>query len=135
MRILKASVATLALLAVCAGVVLAAEAAPRKSSAPATQEVAVFSVPMLMEGTVLKDLVKAVADKPGILSAQADSAKSTLSVTFETKKTKPDRILKALNSVSKDAKLVAVAPADARAAGKHDCGKCPLAKGCPGTKK
>ncbi|TFG88097.1 MAG: hypothetical protein E4H17_02895, partial [Gemmatimonadales bacterium] len=82
MRSLRASVAVLVFLLLSAGLVLAGEPATGKSSAAGPQEVAVFSVPRLAKGSVLKDLAKALAGEPGIVLAQLDPAKKTFNVTF-----------------------------------------------------
>jgi copper chaperone CopZ len=143
MRRLNISFAILLLLTACAGFASAADQAPEKSSAatpskseaaPATLEMAVYSVPKLMEGTLLRDVAKALSQHVGVTSAQADPEKGNLNVTFEPKKTNPDEILKTINGVAKDAKFVSVAPADPKAAS-HDCGKCPHASSCAGAKK
>lgn len=134
MRRLKTSVAILLLLVMSAAVGFAADPAPDKSSATPTQEMAIYSVPKLMEGTMLKDLAKALSAQTGIVSAQVDSGKSTFNVTFEPKKTDPDQILKVITNIARDAKLVSVGPADPKAAA-HDCGKCPKAKSCSGAQK
>jgi copper chaperone CopZ len=126
----KTSIAVLLLLTLVAGAAVAAEA-PKGQAA---REIALFSVPKLMEGTTLQDLAGALAKEPGIVSAQADTAKDSFKVTFETKKTDPDKILETVKSVANDAKLVAVMPADGKPSGK-DCGKCPRSKSCPGAGK
>lgn len=131
---LKMSLAALLLLTICAGVGSAADPTPAKSNAAPAQETAIYSVPKLMEGTLLKDLAKALSDQPGVVRAQIDSGKGTFNVTFEPKKTNPDEILKTITGISKDAKLVSVGPADPKAAS-QDCGKCPSAKTCAGAKK
>lgn len=106
--------------------------APVQPTKPAT-EVATYTVPGLDQDVTLKSLSKSLAEKPGILGAQADKAKGTFAVTFETAKTDADQILKALATVAPDAKLQGVAPAGEKAA-KHDCGKCPSRSSC-GAKK
>jgi copper chaperone CopZ len=122
------------LLVVCVGGVLAAGTASTPSNAAPALETAIFSVPNLMEGTLLRDLAKALSTQEGVQAAQADSEKGTFNVTFEPKKTSPDAIQKTIVSVAKDAKLLSVGPASAKSA--HDgCGKCPSAKSCPGAKK
>jgi hypothetical protein len=131
MRALKASLATLLLLAVCTGIALAADPNPEPAAGP---ETAVFSVPKLLKGALLKDLAVALADNPGVLAAQADSAQKTFNVTFDRQRTNPDEILKAVSGVSKKAKLVAVASATGAAKG-PGCGGCPSAKKCAGAKK
>ncbi len=134
MRRMKLSLALVLLLVLGAGSVLAAEPTPTPSNATPALETAIFSVPNLMEGTLLRDLAKALSTQPGIQSAQADKDKGTFNVTFEPKKTNPDEVQKAVVAVAKDAKLVTIVAADGKAA--HDgCGKCPSAKTCPGSKK
>ena len=51
------------------------------------------------------------------------------------RQTSPEEILRAVNTVSKEATLVAVTPADPKAAGGAGCGGCPQAKSPPGSKK
>jgi copper chaperone CopZ len=135
MRSSKNFAAFLILSVLCAGIALAADSAPQKVKAPPAQEVAIFSVPNLMEGSTLKSLAQALSKKPGISSAQVDAEKGTFNVTFDPQKSSPDEILKIVSSISKDAKLVAVAPADGKAALGPDCGKCPSARSCSKAKK
>jgi len=104
----------------------------QEESKPAAQT-AVLDVPNLMEGTLLRDLAKALNGKPGIIVAQVEKETKLFHVTFATEKTNPETILKTVQELAKEAKLLKVVPADAKAAG-HDCGKCPKAKGCPGSK-
>jgi copper chaperone CopZ len=133
MRSLRASIAVSVFLALFAGLALAGEAATEKSSVVGPQEVAVFSVPKLAKGSVLKDLAKVLADQPGIVLAQMDPAKKTFNVTFDKQQTNPEEILKSINSVSKNAKLVGVGAADGKSG--PGCGGCPSAKKCAGAKK
>jgi hypothetical protein len=133
MRSLRASVAVLVFLLLSAGLVLAGEPATEKPSAAVPQEVAVFSVPRLAKASVLKDLAKALADKPGIVLAQMDPAKKTFNVTFDKQQTCAEEILKSVSTVSKNAKLVSVAAADGKSG--PGCGGCPSAKKCAGAKK
>lgn len=132
MQRMKWTLALALALMLCASSAFAGEtpAAPKKEAPP---ETASYTVPNLNEGALFKDLSKALAETPGILSSAADKEKSLFKVTFEPGKTNPQDILKALSSVSKEVKLEGVAPADPKAA-KHDCGKCPAAKSC-GSKK
>jgi hypothetical protein len=133
MRSLRSSIAVLVFLLFSAGLVFAGEPAAEKAGAAASQEVAVFSVPRLAKGTVLKDLAKALADQPGIVLAQMDPEKKTFNVTFDKQQTNPEEILKSIGSVSKKAKLVGVAAADGKSG--PGCGACPSAKKCTGAKK
>lgn len=105
-----------------------------KTGVSAPQETAVFQIPKLMEGTLLRDLAKALADHPGIVLAQVDKQAGGFHVTFEPKKTNPEAIQKVLSTVAKDVRLEKVMPADGKASG-QDCGKCPHAKSCPGAKE
>lgn len=135
MRNLKAFIAVLFLVTLGAGA--AATAAEKTAGGPdaaGAREVAAFSVPRL-KGAVLKDLAKALADEPGIVRAKADRKSKTFLVTFDGRRTSPEAILRAVNTVSKEATLVAVTPADPKAAGGPGCGGCPQAKSCPGSKK
>jgi len=133
MRSLRASLAVFVFLLFSAGLVLAGELATEKSNAAGSQEMAVFSVPKLAKGNVLKDLAKALADKPGIVLAQMDPEKKMFNVTFDKQQTNPEEILKSINSVSKNAKLVGVAASDGKSG--PGCGGCPSAKKCAGAKK
>ena len=133
MRNLRASVAGLVFLLFSAGLVLAGEPTTEKSSAAGPQEVAVFSVPRLAKGSLLKDMAKVLADKPGIALAQMDPEKKTFNVTFDKQQTNPEEILKSVTSVSKNAKLVGVMAADGKSG--PGCGGCPSAKKCAGAKK
>ena len=133
MRSLRASIAVLVFLLFSAALALAGELATEKSNAAGPQEVAVFSVPKLAKANVLKDLAKALADKPGIVLAQMDPAKKTFNVTFDKQQTNPEEILKSVNSVSKNAKLVGVTSADGKLG--PGCGACPSARKCAGAKK
>lgn len=135
MRQSKIFAVALVLVALCAGAALAADTPAQKAKDGPAQELAIFSVPNLMEGTTLKSLAQALAKQPGIVSAQVDAEKGTFNVTFEPGKTGPDEILKVISSISKDAKLLAVAPADGKAALGSDCGKCPSARSCSKAKK
>jgi copper chaperone CopZ len=133
MRSLRASIAVVVFLVFSAGSVFAGEPATEKSVATGPQEVAVFSVPKLEKGNVLKDLAKALADKPGIVLAQMDPEKKTFNVTFDKHQTNPEEILKSVGSVSKNAKLVSVAAAEGVSG--PGCGGCPSAKKCGKAKK
>jgi len=111
----------------------AATPAPVEPAKPAT-EVATYTVPGLDQEALLKSLSKSLAEKPGIVGAQADKVQGTFAVTFETAKTDPDQILKALATAAPDTKLQGVAPAGDQSTAKHDCGKCPSRSSC-GAKK
>jgi hypothetical protein len=128
MRFLKPFAATLVLLALAAGVTVAAE----KAAKP--HDVAVFSVPGLDKGATLKGLAKALAGQPGVVKAKADKKAGTFNVTFDREATDPGRIQQAVGTVAKDATLVSVRPADPKAAAAKGCGGCPQAKSCPGKK-
>ncbi len=133
-RIRSRSILLLLVLAAAAATVVHSGETPKVKKVERTgQETAVFQVPKLMEGTLLRDLVKALDSNPGIVLAQVDKASGSFHVTFEPKKTNPEEILKALSAVAKDVRLEKVVPADPKAAG-SDCGKCPSAKSCPGAK-
>lgn len=135
MRSLKTLAVAVCLFTLCAGIALAGEAPPQKEKAGPVLEVATFSVPNLMQGSTLKSLAQALAKKPGIASAQVDAEKESFEVTFEPQKTNPDEITRIVTAVSKEAKLVSVAPADGAAVPGSDCGKCPSARSCPKAKK
>ena len=96
MRSLRASVAVLAFVLLSAGMAVGAEQGTEKATPAGPQEVAVFSVPKLAKGSVLKDLAKALAEKPGIVLAQMDPEKKTFNVTFDKQQTNPEEILKSV---------------------------------------
>jgi hypothetical protein len=105
-------------------------AQPVQPAAP-TVEIASYAIPGLSAGSLVKSLVGALSDKPGIVSAKADKKKARFRVTFEPGKTNPQEILKLIVVVAKEAKFEAVTAADgAVRAGGHDCSKCPLSKTC-----
>jgi hypothetical protein len=133
----KTLIAAFALIALCALSLVAAEnpPAPAADAKAAVQETAVYSVPDLGKGSLVKDLSKAIAVKPGVVSAQADAAKNQFMVTFENGKTNPEEILKTLRGVSPETKFEKVAPVDPKATAKHDCGKCPSKSKCNSNKK
>lgn len=137
MRTPKTGIAILALAALCAMSLAAAENPPAAAADPkaVAQETAVYSVPDLAKGTLVKDLSKAVATKPGVVSAQADIAKNQFMVTFEPAKTNPQEILKSVSGVAPTAKFEKAAPADPKATAKKDCGKCPSKSTCGSKKK
>jgi hypothetical protein len=134
MRSLRAFLAVLVLLLSTAGAALAADkcAEHQKAGAAGPHEVAVFSIPKLEKASVIKQLAKALADKPGILQAQRDPEKKTFNVIFDKEQTSPDQILESVSAVSKEAKLVDVRAADGKDLSK--CGGCPSAKKCPSAK-
>lgn len=110
-------------------------AADAPAAAPAKKgpQVAAFNVPKLTEGTLVKSLVTALNEKPGILSAAPDKEKGHFKVTFDPEKTDAEKILKLITPVAKDATLVGVTPADEKAG--KDCAKCPHHKECDKAKK
>ncbi len=124
MRTLKPFVAVLVLLALAAGPAVAAEKAVK------AHDIAVFSIPEMTKGGILRDLAKALAGEPGVIKAKADKKGKTFNVTFDRQATEPARILQAVNTVAKEAALVSVGPADPKAAGAKDCGGCPRAQSC-----
>lgn len=130
----RSCTAALLFIVLFAGAALAGQPVADAPKAQHAQEVALFSVPGLAQGRTLEQLAGALAKESGVVSAQADSTKDSFKVTFDTKQTNPDKILKVVATVSKDAKLVAVKPADPKAAAK-DCGKCPHSQKCAGAKK
>ena len=64
MRTTKAFLAIPLLLVLCTGIALAADPKPAPVAGP---ELAVFSIPKLQKGTLLKDLAVALAENPGVL--------------------------------------------------------------------
>ncbi|HOT00590.1 MAG TPA: heavy-metal-associated domain-containing protein [Acidobacteriota bacterium] len=117
-----------------AGGLLAADAPTTPAAKPAVaQETAVFAVPGLDQVATVKALSKALAEKTGIVAAKVDKEKGQYAVTFETARTNPDEILKALAPVAPTAKLEKVVPAEGKTAAKPDCSQCPSRSGC-GTK-
>jgi hypothetical protein len=125
MRSFTHAVLTLALLVTFAGHATAGgkdKAAPGKG-----REVATFSVPRVSDLALLKQIVKAVSGRRGVVSAQADSGRKTLAVVFERKAIAPEALLKSIQTVADDATLLGVTPS-AAASG---CGGCPSATSCP----
>jgi len=62
--------------------------------------------------------------------AQMDQVKKTFNVTFEKRQTNPEEILKAVKSVSKNAKLVGIAAADGKSGlGWGGCAREELGRG------
>ena len=108
----------------------AASPAPVQPAEKPAAETATYSVPGLDQEALVKSLSKSLAEKPGIVGAQADKVKGTFAVTFETAKIDAEQILKALVAVAPEVKLQGVAPAATTAAAKHDCGKCPSRSSC-----
>ena len=129
MRIPKPLGAGLSLLVLASGIAVAAEKAARP------HDVAVFAVPDLAKGGTLKGLAKALAGQPGSVKAKADKKAGTFNVTFDREATNPERVQAAVKSVSRDAALVSVGPADPKAAKDKGCGGCPRAQSCPGAGK
>lgn len=122
------------MLAATAAPTFAGEKAPAVSSKPAG-ETAVYTIPGLLEGSMLKDLAKTLAGKPGIMIAQLDPQAKTFNVTFDPKQTNPQQILETLKTVAKDARFDKVIAAQGTTGGPApDCGKCPHSKSCAGAK-
>lgn len=135
MRSIHIAVLLVLMSSLVVAVVEAPPASPEIKKNETGQETAVFRVPGLEKGTLIKDLSKTLAEKPGIVSAQADKEKGLFKVTFDMAKTNPKEILKSLSSVTDQIKLDSVVAADSAAPAKKDCGKCPLASSCGGEKK
>ncbi len=107
---------------------------PAKDSAPAAQT-AVFSVPNLSDGAVVKSLTKALAKEKGIIAAKAEAEAGKFLVTFDTSKNSPEALARVVTKVAPEAKLDGVHNADTKAATHGDCGKCPSRSSCPKSKK
>jgi hypothetical protein len=91
--------------------------------------VATFKVPDLSEN-LAKDISKALAREPGVLSGKSDFQKESFSVIFDAGKTSPKGILKMIAAVTPNAKLENVEKTQKRGE-KPDCGKCPRKNKCP----
>jgi len=90
--------------------------------------VATFKVPDLSQN-LAKDISKALAREPGVLSGRSDFQKESFSVIFDAGKTSPKGILKMIAAVTPDAKLENVEQTQ-KQGGKLDCGKCPQRNKC-----
>jgi|GEM_PF-5002969 len=88
---------------------------------------AVFKVPDLTK-EMAKALSKALADKPGVLSAKPDLEKQHFIVTFKPKENDPDRIGKVLASVAPGTVFKEVTAVDHK--DKKGCGGCQHSETC-----
>jgi hypothetical protein len=91
--------------------------------------VAIFKVPDLSEN-LAKEISKALAREPGVLSGKSDFQKESFSVVFDVGKTSPKGILKMIAAVTPNAKLENVEQTQKQGV-KLDCGKCPRKNKCP----
>ncbi len=132
-KILVLSAAITMLLPAAAAVVFA-EDAPAKESAPAAQT-AIFAVPNLADGAVVKELAQALAKEKGVVAARAETESGKFLVTFESGKTCPGTLTAAVTKVAPEAKLEGVREADAKEAARSGCGKCPSKASCPKSQK
>jgi hypothetical protein len=129
-KILATFVVTTLLLSAAAAV---AEEAP-KQDAPVAQT-AVFAVPNLSDGAVVKGLTQALAKQEGVVAAKAETEAGKFLITFESGKTCPGTLTAVVTKVAPEAKLEGVHEADAKAAAHGDCGKCPSKATCQKAKK
>jgi len=93
---------------------------------------AVFKVPDLTK-EMAKKLSKALADKPGVLSAKPDLEKQHFTVTFEPEKNNPEKIGGILASVVPGTALQKVVAADQK--DEKGCGGCKHKKACSKNQK
>jgi hypothetical protein len=119
--------AVLAVVAALGPAMAGEECASTKAPAD-TMQTAVFRVPGLTE-ELARGIVKALAEEPGILAAKPSVKDTTLSVTFDAKKTNAENLHKAVTAVAADATLQKVGAAPPPMA-HGPCGGCPSRKGC-----
>lgn len=100
------------------------------AAAAAGLEIATYSVPGIDKGAPVKDLVKALRGKPGIVSAKADRKAGQFKVTFQPGKANPRDVLNLLTNIDSRIKFVGVTAAGDKAQTGHDCGRCPHAASC-----
>jgi hypothetical protein len=91
-------------------------------------QVVTFTVPDLSK-SLAKDISKALASEPGVLSGKPDFERKAFLVTYESGKTSPMKIQKIMKAVTTDTKLENVAPAPEKS-GAQGCGKCPRRNSC-----
>lgn len=109
------------------------EAEPAEPAAieNAVREIAAYNIPDSSTEAVGR-LVLAIADHPGLVSADCDEESSQLRVTFTAGATNPDNILTALTQIEPAVSFAGVT----RAAGSpeprpgHNCGSCPRRHQC-----
>ncbi len=107
---------------------MAGDAAPAKESSKDAPHLAVYKVPSL-DNDMSKNLIKSLTKVDGVISAKPDTEGGVFSVTFEPKKTSPEKIQETMVQVAPGTELAKVGPADAKHS-KKDCGKCPNKKSC-----
>lgn len=90
--------------------------------------VVTFTVPDQSKN-LAKDISKALAREPGVLSGKSDFERKTFSVTYDPDKTSPKRIQKIIMAIAPNAKLKKVALTREKS-GKQGCGKCPRRNSC-----
>jgi len=95
-------------------------------------EVARFSVEGL-DMAMAGQLVKALTDMPGVLSAKPAVADGSFSVEFENPTSSPKAILEALQGAGSAVTLLDVVPAEASAGDKSGCAGCPSQSKCQGS--
>ena len=96
-------------------------------------ETAVYAVPHLKDGAVMKELAGALAPIKGVVSAKADSTGAKFLVTFSPEMTAPETLTAAIAKVAPEAKFEGVTAAAGQAEASA-CGQCPSKATC-GAKK
>ncbi len=89
---------------------------------------ATFVVPDL-SANVAKEISKALANEPGVLSAQADFDRRELSVTYELAQTTLEKVQGIVATVSHKARVEKVEPVPA-SGGRPACRRCPNRARC-----
>ena len=100
------------------------------SATDAQPLVATYEIPGLDDNAV-KMLTLAIADRPGVVSAKADTEAGLFKVTYTSGC--PHGMLNALQGVAKDAKLQGIAAGTGEPVKKPGCGGCPNKESCGGS--
>lgn len=107
--------------------------APAKAPAKSVSYVmAQYAVPSLSKKSA-KQLARAVAKQPGLVSAKPDMAAKTFSVVFETGKTSSAEILDSLKKKAPGVTLGKEGPFETKASASA-CAGCPSSKSCASAK-
>ena len=89
--------------------------------------VVTFTVPDLSKN-LAKDISKALAREPGVLSGKSDFERKAFSVTYDPGKANPKRIQKIIKAITPNAKFKKARTGEKR--GKQGCGECPRRSSC-----
>lgn len=91
-------------------------------------KLAMFMVPDLSVN-VAKDISKALASEPGVLSAKADFDRREFSVTYEPGQISLKKLQGIIEAICREARLEKVEPAQ-ETSGRPGCWKCPSRNRC-----